>query len=186
MTLYEEIIVNIKPELEKAVAFFEKEMAKIRTGRASVSLVEDIIVECFNEKFPLKQLAAISLPESRKIVVQPWDKSYVEPIEKAINQSSLGLSVVVDKELIRVAIPPLTEEYRKSLVRVISEKQEETRRTIRKWREETWHEVQEKTRAGEIREDDKFRAKDKLQDLIDKYNQKIEEVGERKKKEITT
>ena len=110
----------------------------------------------------------------------------MEPNEKAINPSSVGHSVVVDKELIRVAIPTLTEEYRKSLVRVISEKQEETRRTIRKWREETWHEVQEKTRAGEIREDDKFRAKDKLQDLIDKYNQKIEEVGERKKKEITT
>ena len=181
---YKEIINKIKPELEKVITFLEKEMAKIRTGRANPSLVEDIVVECFGQKFPLKQLAAISSPEPKQIVIQPWDKSYIESIEKALSQSSLGTSPVVDKDLIRVSLPPLTEEYRKNLSRILSEKQEETRKTVRRWREEAWDEIQERFKEGEIREDDKFRAKDNLQELVDEYNKKIEEIGERKKKEV--
>jgi ribosome recycling factor len=181
---YKEIINRIKPEMDRAVVFLERELAKIRTGRASVSLVEDLIVECFGQKFPLKQLAAISSPEPKQIVIQPWDKSYVESIEKAISGSSLGVSGIVDKDVIRVNLPPLSDEYRKTLSRVLSEKQEETRKTIRHWRGEAWEEIQEKTKAGEIREDDKFRAKDELQKLIDDYGKKIDEMGERKKKEI--
>jgi len=181
---YNQIIEKIKPEMEKAMGFFERELAKIRAGRASVSLVEDIIVECFGQKMPLKQLAAISSPSPKDIVIQPWDRSYIEQIEKAISQSSIGASPVIDKETIRISLPPLSEEYRKSLLRILSEKQEETRKTIRRWRQKAWDEIQEKTKSGEIREDDKFRAKDKLQELIDQYNKKIEEAGERKKKEI--
>lgn len=182
---HKEIINKIKPEMDKAVVFLERELTKIRTGRASVSLVEDLIVECFGQKFPLKQLAAISSPEPKQIVIQPWDKSYVESIEKAISGSSLGVSGIVDKDVIRVNLPPLSDEYRKTLSRVLSEKQEETRKTIRHWRGEAWEEIQEKTKAGEIREDDKFRAKDELQKLIDDYSKKIDEMGERKKKEIS-
>ncbi len=181
---YKEIIDKIKPEMEKVISFLERELAKIRTGRASVSLIEDIVVECFGQKFPLKQLAAISSPSLKQIVIQPWDKSYIEPIEKAVSQSSLGAAPIVDKDLIRISLPPLSEEYRNNLLRILSEKQEEARKTIRHWRGEGWEEVQEKTKDGEIREDDKFRAKDELQDLIDEYNKKIEEMGERKKKEI--
>jgi len=182
--MYKEIIQKIKPELEKVVSFLEKELAKIRTGRASPSLVEDIIVDCFGKKFPLKQLAAVSSPEPRQLVIQPWDKSYIESIEKALSDSTLGTAPIVDKDLIRISLPPLTEEYRKSLSRLLSEKQEEARKTIRRWREEAWHEIQEKTREGEIREDDKFRAKDELQELVEKCHEKIEEIGERKKKEV--
>jgi len=181
---YKEIINKIKPEMEKSVAFLEKEVAKVRTGRASISLVEDINVECFGQKFPLKQLATISIPEARQIVIQPWDKSYLEPIEKAISQSSLGAAPIVDKEIIRITLPPMSEEYRKNFIRFISEKQEEAKKTIRHWREQAWDEIQEGFKNSEIREDDKFRAKDKLQELIDEFNQKIEELGERKKKEI--
>jgi len=184
MENYKEIIKKIKPELEKVFNFLEKEMAGIRTGRANPSLVENIVVDCFGQKFPLKQLAAVSSPGPREIVIQPWDKSYIESIEKAISQSTLGASPVVDKDIIRISLPSLSEEYRKDLLRLLSEKQEEARKTIRRWREEVWSEIQEKTRKGEIREDDKFRAKDDLQDLIDDYNEKIKEVGERKKKEI--
>jgi len=185
MINYKEIIEKIKPELEKVLSFFEGELMKIRTGRASPSLVEDIVVECFGEKFPLKQLAAISLPDPRQIVIQPWDKSYIEAIEKAIfQQKSLGLSPVVDKDVIRISLPSLTEEYKKNLLRLLSEKKENARQTIRRWREEAWDEIQEKERIGEIREDDKFRAKEELQELIDKYNKKIEEMAERKEKEI--
>jgi len=181
---YKEIIDKIKPEMEKVVSFLERELVKIRTGRASASLVEDIIVECFGQKFPLKQLAAISSSGPRQIIVQPWDKSYIEPIEKAISQSILGTAPVVDKDLIRISLPSLSDEYRKNLLRILSEKQEEAKKTIRHWRGEAWEEVQERAKQGEIREDDKFRAKDNLQELIDKYNKKIEEIGERKKKEV--
>jgi len=181
---YKEIIEKVEPEMEKVISFLERELAKIRTGRASASLVEDIVVECFNQKFPLKQLAAISSPGPKQIVIQPWDKSYIEPIEKAISRSSLGIAPIVDKDLIRISLPPLSDEYRGTLLRILSEKQEEARKTIRHWRGEAWEEVQEKTKDGEIREDDKFRAKDKLQELVDEYNKKIDEMGERKKKEI--
>jgi ribosome recycling factor len=184
--MYKEIIDKIKPELDKTVSFLEREMIKLRTGRASSSLVENIVVDCFGKKFPLKQLAAISLSGPRQILIQPWDKSYVESIEKAILQSGLGLGIspVVDKDVIRISLPLLSEEYRKDLLRVLSEKQEEARKTIRRWREQAWDEIQERFKEGEIREDDKFRAKDELQDLVNEYNKKIEEIGERKKKEI--
>ncbi|MBM3250776.1 MAG: ribosome recycling factor [Candidatus Nealsonbacteria bacterium] len=181
---YKEIIKRIRPEMDKVIGFLEREFAKIRTGRASPSLVEDIVVECFGQRFPLKQLAVISLPESRQIVIQPWDKSYIEPIEKAISQSGIGASPIVVQEIIRISLPPLSDDYRKSLFRVLSEKQEEARKTIRRWREESWEEIQEKFKRKEIREDDKFRAKDELQELVDEYQEKIEEIGERKKKEI--
>ena len=181
---YKEIINGIKPELEKTVAFLEKEMAKIRTGRISVSLVEDISVDCFGQKFPLKQLANISVPEARKITIQPWDKSYLESIEKAISQSSIGAAPIVDKDIIRLTLPPMTEEYRKNLSRFISEKQEEAKKTIRHWRETVWNKIQEGFKNGEIREDDKYRAKDDLQKLIDEYNGKVEEMAERKRKEL--
>ena len=181
---YKDIINKIRPELDKVINFLERELAKIRTGRATPSLVEDIVCECFGQKFPLKQLAAISVPESKQILIQPWDKSYIEGIVKALEKSSLGAAPIVDKDLIRISLPPLSEEYRKNLIKILSEKQEEARKTIRRWREEAWDEIQEKFRAGKIREDDKFRAKDELQELIDEYNQKIEDIGEKKKKEI--
>ena len=181
---YKDIISKIKPELDKVINFLERELAKIRTGRATPALVEDIVVECFGQKFPLKQLATISVPEPRQILIQPWDKSYTEGICKALEKTGIGASPVVDKEVIRINLPPLTEEYRKGLLRLISEKEEQARQTIRRWREEAWDEIQEKFREGKIREDDKFRAKDELQELIDEYNQKIEDIGEKKKKEI--
>jgi ribosome recycling factor len=181
---YKDIIKKIRPELDKVIVFFERELAKVRTGRASASLVEDIVVDCFGQKMPLKQLAAISSPEPKQIVIQPWDKSYVESIEKAISASSIGSSPVVDKDVLRLILPPMSDEYRKSLLRMLSEKQEEARKTVRHWRGRAWEEVQEKTKQGEIREDDKFRAKDELQNLVDEYGKKIDELGERKKKEI--
>lgn len=181
---YQEIIDQIKPELDKVIIFLEKEVGKIRTSRATPSLIEDIEVECFNQKFPLKQLASISVAGPRQLTIHPWDKSYLEPIEKAISKDSLGVSPIVDKDLIRISFPQLSEEYRKDLLNLLSTKKEEAKKTIRRWREKAWDEIQEKFKGGEIREDDKFRGKDKLQELIDEYNEKVEELAERKKKEI--
>lgn len=182
--MYKEIIKNIKPEMDKAVSFLEREISKIRTGRASPSLVEDIIVDCFGQKFPLKQLAAISSPEPKQVVIQPWDKSYVEGIERALRESSLGVSPVVDKDVIRIVLPPLTEEYRKNLVKILSEKKEDVYQTIRHWREKAWQDIQAGFKDGSIREDDKFKAKDELQKEIDGYNKKIDEACAKKEKEI--
>ncbi len=184
MDSYKTIIQNIKPELDKVIGFLEKELSKIRTSRATPSLVEDVVVDCFGQKFPLKQLAAISTPEAKQILIQPWDKSYIEGIVSALEKTGIGANPIVDKDVVRINLPPLNEEYRKNLARTISEKEEQSRRTIRKWREEVWSEIQEKTKQGEIREDDKFRAKDELQELVDEYNKKIEELGENKKREI--
>ncbi len=184
METYKTIVQKIRPELDKVISFLEKELNKVRTSRATPSLVEDVVVECFGQKFPLKQLAAISTPELKQILIQPWDKSYLEGIVHALEKTGIGANPIVDKDVIRINLPPLTEEYRKGLIRMISEKEEQARQTVRKWREEAWGEVQEKTKQGEIREDDKFRAKEDLQELVDEYNKKIEESGKRKKEEI--
>lgn len=184
METYKEIVNKIKPEFDKALMFLEKELTQVRTGRASPSLVENVVVDCFGQNFPLKQLAAISSPEPKQILIQPWDKSYMEGIVSALSKTGVAANPIADKDSIRINLPPLTEEYRKGLLKLISEKQEEVRKVMRKKRDEAWSEVQVQAREGKIREDDKFRAKEDLQDLIDEYSEKIDGVGERKKKEI--
>ncbi len=181
---YKEIINKIRPEVDKVIAFLDADLSKIRTGRANPSLVEDVVVDCFGQKFPLKQLAAISVPEAKQILIQPWDKSYIEGIVSALQKTGTGANPVVDRDAIRINLPAMTEEYRKDLARLISEKQEQNRQTIRRWREQAWEEIQEQTKAGKIREDDKFRGKDDLQKLVDEYNKKIEDLGAKKIKEI--
>jgi ribosome recycling factor len=182
---YKEVIKKITPEFDKVIQFFERELAKIHTGRASSAIVEDLKVNCFEQIFPLKQLAMISVPEPRQIVIQPWDKSYFEPIQNALAQSQLGLSPVAEGAVIRITMPDMTSDYRQSLVRVISKTEEDARQSLRRARDDGWSEIQRREREGEIREDDKFRAKDELQKLIEEYNKKINEAGERKKKEIS-
>jgi ribosome recycling factor len=181
---YQEIIQKIKPECEKAVVFLSTELGKIRTGRASPALVEDVVVDCFGQKFPLKQLAAISIPEPRQIMIQPWDPSYIPGIVSSLEKTGIGANPVVDKTSIRVNLPSVTSEYKKDLLRLISEKQEDARKVVRKWREEAWSQVQDGFRDGTIREDDKFKAKDDLQKLVDDYGKKIEELGDKKKSEL--
>ncbi|MEK7124253.1 MAG: ribosome recycling factor [Patescibacteria group bacterium] len=182
---YKDFIDNVRPEFEKAFKFLESEIAKIRTSRASPALVEDIEVDYLGQKFTVKQLAAISSPQPNQLAIQPWDASYIEPIEKAILHSGLGMSSAVDKNLIRLSLPLLTEEYRNNLAKILNEKAEQTHKTMRHFREDAWSKIQSAQREKKISEDDKFRGKDALQKLIDEYNKKIEELVERKKKEIT-
>lgn len=181
---YKDFINNAKPEFDKALKFLEGELAKIRTSRASPALVEDIEVNAFGSKFPLKQLGAISTPQSNQIVIQPWDTSYIEPIEKAISQSGLGMSAVVDKNLIRLNLPLLTEEYRQLLGKNLNEKAEQTKQTIRRQRDEAWNKIQAAQKDKTISEDDKFRGKDELQKVVDEINEKIKNLVEKKKQEL--
>jgi len=182
---HKEILEKFKPEMDKAVAFLDRELSKIRTSRATPALVEDIVVNCFGQNFPLKQLASISTPEARQILIQPWDKSYVEGIVSALSKTGTGSNPIVDKDAIRINLPPLTEDYRKDLLKLVSAKEEETRQAVRRQREEAWSRIQTLAREGQIREDDKFRGKDELQKLIDEYSKKIDGVGEKKRKEIS-
>ncbi len=182
--MYQQIIEKIKPELEKAVEYYRKEMQRVRSGRASASLVEDVTVDCFGSKMQLKQLAAISCPEARQIVIQPWSKEYLESIEKALSKAELGAMPTVDGTIIRIDMPALTAEFRERLLVQVSKKAEEVRQTLRKWRDEAWKELQEKERAGDISEDDKFRGKEELEKLIEEYQKQIEEIKERKGREI--
>ncbi|XOA42924.1 MAG: ribosome-recycling factor [Candidatus Nealsonbacteria bacterium] len=181
---YKDIIEKIKPELEKVVNFLNRELQKIRAERASPSLVENISVGYFGKIYSLKQLAAISIPQPREILIQPWDKSYIEEIVKSLEKSSIGASPIVDKALIRITLPPLSEEFRNDLIRLVIEKQEQVKKTIRKWRDEAWREIQETFRESKLSEDDKYKGKDELEDLIKEFQEKIEEIVQKKKKEI--
>lgn len=183
--MYKGIIQKIRPEADKVVEFFTKEALKFRTGQASPALVEDIMVEAYGQKMPIKQLAAISCPERRQILIQPWDKSSMEAIQKALlTQDSLGTSPIADKDSLRINLPPLTQEFREKILKILADKEEEAKQVIRKLRDLAWGEVQEKTRTGQIREDDKFKGKEDLQKLVDEYNKKIEDVVARKQREI--
>jgi ribosome recycling factor len=182
--LHEDIIKSIEPELEKAVDFVQKKLSSIRTGRASPALVEDIKVDVFGDMMPVKQLSAISILSARQLSIQPWDRSYIEPIEKAIAREVSGLSPVVEGDSIIINVPQMSEELRKELSKAVSQTEDNAKKTIRKYRDEAWSDIQIKTREGLIREDDKFKSKDKLQDLVDKYNKKIDEAVGRKKTEL--
>jgi ribosome recycling factor len=181
---YQKIIDKIKPELDKAVSFLEKEISKIRVSGISIDLIEDIEVDCFGQKMMLKQLAAISFSESRQIIIQTWDDSYMDSVQRAIEKANVGVKPIVDKKVIRLSLPPLSEEYRQDLIKMISERKEGARRTVRHLRDEIWKEIQNSEREGKISEDDKYKGKDKLEDLVLEANEKIEEISEKKKKEI--
>ncbi len=181
---YQEIIDKIKPELRNLVELLKEELMKIRASRVSAALIEDIEVEIEGSSVPLKGLGAISSLSARELTVQPWDKSYIEPIISSIERAGVGLTPVVDKDTIRLVSPSLTEETKKNLVRILNQKKEETFQDIRHLRDKTWKEIQEGFQKGEIREDDKFRGKDKLEEVVKEYKDEIEEIVERKIKEI--
>jgi ribosome recycling factor len=184
--MYNEIIESKKEELDLALEYFKEELAKIRTGRANTALVENVMVDYYGAKTPLKQLASITIPEARLISVNPWDKGSLLAIESAIRTSDLGLNPTSDGQIVRINIPPLTEERRKELAKVLNQKAEDARITVRNIREDAWREIQDKEKSGAISEDDKFKGKDRLQTVVDDYNEKIEEIRNKKEKEIMT
>lgn len=181
-----EIINGSKGNFEKSLERFKEELAQIRTGRASSALVENLMVEYYGSKSPIKQVASITVPEPRTIMISPWDKDNLVNIEKAIRESQLNLNPMNDGLAVRINIPALTEDRRKELVKMLNQKAEDSRVAVRKIREEIWSNIQELEREGKIGEDDKFQGKDKLQKVVDEYNKKIEEIRESKEKEIMT
>lgn len=184
--MVKDLIEKSRPEFEKAIEHFKNELTQLRTGRASSALVENLMVDYYGSKSPLKQIASISTPEPRSILISPWSKDTLVNIEKSIRDSQLNLNPINDGQVLRVNIPPLNEERRKELVKILSQKAEEARVTVRKQRENIWDEIQDLEKQGKIAEDDKFSGKERLQKVVDEYNEKIDGIREKKEEEIMT
>jgi len=181
----QELFADARERMGKAVDSVRREFAKIRTGKATVSLLDGVRVEYYGSTVPLKQVANISVPEARLLVVQPWDKKVLGDVEKAIMQADLGLNPSNDGNLIRVPIPPLTEERRKELVRHVHKLAEEGRIAVRNVRRDVNEALKQKQQAGEISEDEFHRAHDKtVQDLTDENIREIDQALAAKEKEL--
>lgn len=176
--------LNFEQEIKKAVEWFVHEIVSLRTGRANPALVEDIEIESYGSKMPLKHVAAISVEDARTLSIKPWDKSNIQPIESAVRSSNLGIQPIVDKDIIRIILPELTEERRISLKKMLKEKLEQAKVSARRARDDSWNDIQAKEREGAISEDDKFRLKDALQNKIDEAYKKLEEISAKKEVEI--
>ena len=180
-----QIINNIKPDLERVVEFLKKEFMSFHAGQVSAEAIGEIEVSCYGSLMPIKQLGVIRRPEGGVLVIEPWDKSVLKDIQKAISNTVSNLSVSSDGDVVRVSAPTLTKENRQALIREMHQILEEARISIRRQREQAWKEIQDLEKAKEISEDERFRAKDELQKMIDKYNETVEEMGGLKEKEIT-
>ena len=184
MTPEGEVLDSCKQDMEKTVAAFRKELSHVRTGRASTALLEGITVDYYGAKTPLNQLATLSAPEATLLVVQPYDKSVIGAIEKAIKASELGLNPLNDGKIIRVPIPALTEERRREYVKMVKQRAEEARVAVRNVRREELQQIHQRERAGEIPEDQAKRAGDQLQKITDTHTSKIDAIGQRKESEV--
>lgn len=183
-TTIDEIKAKTKERMQKVVADLQHAMAGIRTGRASVSLLDGIKVDYYGTLTPLNQLATLHVPEPSMITCQPWDVSQIGAIEKAIRASDLGLNPSNDGKIIRIPIPPLTEERRKELVKHLHHVLEEHRIAVRNIRRDANEAIKKLFKAKEISEDDDRRAHDDIQKLTDEFIKKLEEAAKVKEKEI--
>jgi len=175
---------QFKKRLAEAEEWLGQELLGIRTGRASPSLLDSVQVDSYGSSVPIKHSANISVEDAKTLRVLPWDKSQIKGIEKAITEANLGISVSSDHDGVRVFFPDLTEERRKTLMKLAGDRTEDARVRIRKERDEIWKDIQEKERGGEIAEDDKFRMKDEMQKLVDAANERLEEMLAKKEGEI--
>jgi len=168
----------------KTVSRFKDEIRKIHTGRAIPALVEDIQVDYYGSKAPIKQVASINIPEPRMIVIAPWNKDDLVSIQKAITESDLKVNPQNDGEVVRIILPALTEERRLEMTKIIGKEKEESRVVVRKTREDAWENAQNLCKQGTLSEDDKFRLKDKLQEIVDKINRELDDLAKAKEEEI--
>jgi ribosome recycling factor len=170
--------------MSKTIEALKKDFASIRTGRASLALLDDISVNYYNASTPLQQLASLSIPESRQIAIQPWDPKVIPDIEKAILKSDLGLTPMNDGKMVRINIPPLTEERRKLLVKTVRKKAEEAKVAIRNIRRDIIEEIKKLEKDKHISEDIVKKSQEETQKITDSFITKVDEVLGHKEKEI--
>jgi len=182
--MIESIYEETRERMSKSEAALRNELKRVRTGRASLSLLDGIRVDYYGTMTPLNQMSSISIPESRLITIQPWDVSMIKEIEKAILKSDLGLTPSSDGKILRISIPPLTEERRKELVKVVNKICEEHKVAIRNIRRDSNELIKSLKKDGEISEDDAFKAQDRVQQITDEYIKLIDDIYKEKEKEI--
>jgi ribosome recycling factor len=178
------VLTDAKTHMDKAVDALRTDLQTIRTGRASPALIERLHVEYYGVSTPLNQVASITVPEARMLVVQPWDKSALGAIEKAILKSDLGLNPTNDGKLIRVVIPYLSEERRRELIKLVHKKVEEGHVAVRNCRRDAQESLEKAEKAKEFSEDELKRAKERLQKVTDSFIEKVNETGQSKEQEI--
>lgn len=178
-------IISTQQRFEKVIDFFKQEIATIRTDRATPDLLSGIKVDAYQTLTPLNQLANITITSNQNLLIQPWDQNIVKNIEKAISTSDLGLTPIIDGKQIRITLPSLTEERRQELKKILQQKSEKAKISLRVIREEINKKLKQNKKEGEITEDDYFKLQKKLQKMIDEYNQKIYQLSEKKDEDLT-
>ncbi len=180
----EQVFENTKKRMEKSLDALNREYSAIRAGRANPNVLNNIVVDYYGTPTPLNQMAAISVPEPRLLTIQPWDASTLKEIEKAINTSEIGINPQNDGKVIRLAFPQLTEEHRKNLVKDVSKKAEEAKVAIRNIRRDAMDDIKKLKKDNAITEDDQKDGEKELQRITDNYIKQIDEMGDKKEKEI--
>ncbi len=182
--MVEDVLDDAKSRMEKAMEALQRELLAVRTGRASPSLVERVQVAQYGTEMPLNQLANIAAPEARMLTITPWDKSSLGAIEKALRKSELGFNPTNDGSMIRIAIPPLTEERRKQMVKVVHTKVEEAKVAVRNIRRDAIAQAKEFKEEKMIGEDEERRAETQIQEITNKYTARADEIGKDKEREV--
>lgn len=180
------LIESKKNDFTAIVAHCKKELSSIRTGRATPALVEHVLVEAYGVKTPILQLASLSVPDAKTLLIQPWDKNILKDIERSITASNLGLAPVVDGDRVRLTLPPLTEETRRQLVKVIKEKLESSRNTLRRLRDDVREIILSREKEGGMAEDERYRVQRELDEYTHSIQEQLLQVAEQKEKEIMT
>ena len=179
-----DIYKEVEERMKKAVEAFKSEITKIRTGRATPAILESIRVDYYGSRIPINQIASILAPDPRLLVVQPWDQNAIGDIEKAIKSSGLGLNPQVEKGVIKIPIPPLSEERRKELIKLVQKLAEDSRIAIRNIRRDGMEKVKNLEKEKKISEDDRKSAEKKIQELTDKYISEVDKILSSKEREI--
>lgn len=182
--MIKDILRDAEEKMQKSVEFLAKDLSTLRAGRANPAMVEKIMVDYYGEATPINQLGNITIPEARLLVIQPWDKSIIPAIEKAIFKSDLGVTPSNDGNVIRIAIPQLTEERRKELVKVVKKKGEETKVAVRNIRRESNDMLKMSEKEKLISEDENKKGMDEIQKFTDKYVKNVDGILQAKEKEI--
>lgn len=182
--MIDDVYEETRDRMGKSIAALNNELKRVRTGRASLSLLDGIRVDYYGTLTPLNQMSSLSVPESRLITIQPWDVSVIKEIEKAILKSDLGLTPSNDGKIIRISIPPLTEDRRKDLVKIVNKMLEEHKVAVRNIRRDSNELLKSLKKDGDISEDEAFKAQDGVQKITDEHIAQIDEIGKEKEKEI--
>ena len=180
----QKLIADIKKRMDGAIAALDHDLKGIRTGRASTNLLDAVTVEAYGDKLPISQLATVSAPEARLLVVQVWDKSMVKAVEKGISHADLGVTTSVDGQNIRVPLPALSEERRKELVKIAARSGEDAKISVRNVRRDGMDSLKKLEKDGEIAKDEHHAASDEVQKITDDYIKKIDDAVSAKEREI--